>query len=435
MNYLDELKNKRITVLGLGVSGLSTMRFFARKNIDFSVVDSRETPPNLAVAEQLATRVHFGALTDSVFNDAELIVISPGIALSNMYIQDAIARGVEVIGDVELFARLNTKPVYAVTGSNGKSSVVTLTYDVLNQAGFNVALAGNIGTPVLDVVDQDFDCYVLELSSFQLETTHSLICEASCVLNISEDHMDRYDSLADYANAKQRIHLHSKLAVLNHDDELTYTAHQPQVSFGIKQGDLHLLGGAFNLDGQKQLQTSELKVIGIHNQLNALAVMALLTRLNLSFEIYKRAFNQFSGLAHRCQLVAEDNGVIYVNDSKATNVGATQAALMSLANGKNIILLAGGVGKGADFSPLKSEISSYVKQLITFGEDKEKIAALSENSKQVESLELAVKEAKESAVSGDIVLLAPACASFDMFKSFEHRGEVFSELVHKVVNV
>ena len=435
MNYLDELKNKSITVLGLGVSGLSTMRFFARKNIDFSVVDSRETPPNLAVAEQLATRVHFGALTDSVFNDAELIVISPGIALSNMYIQDAIARGVEVIGDVELFARLNTKPVYAVTGSNGKSSVVTMTYDVLNQAGFNVALAGNIGTPVLDVVDQDFDCYVLELSSFQLETTHSLICEASCVLNISEDHMDRYDSLADYANAKQRIHLHSKLAVLNHDDELTYTAHQPQVSFGIKQGDLHLLGSAFNLDGQKQLQTSELKVIGIHNQLNALAVMALLSRLNLSSEIYKRAFNQFSGLAHRCQLVAEDNGVIYVNDSKATNVGATQAALMSLANGKNIILLAGGVSKGADFSPLKSEISSYVKQLITFGEDKEKIAALCENSKQVESLELAVKEAKESAVSGDIVLLAPACASFDMFKSFEHRGEVFSELVHKVVNI
>lgn len=435
MNYLDELKNKSITVLGLGVSGLSTMRFFARKNIDFSVVDSRETPPNLAVAEQLATRVHFGALTDSVFNDAELIVISPGIALSNMYIQDAIARGVEVIGDVELFARLNTKPVYAVTGSNGKSSVVTLTYDVLNQAGFNVALAGNIGTPVLDVVDQDFDCYVLELSSFQLETTHSLICEASCVLNISEDHMDRYDSLADYTNAKQRIHLHSKLAVLNHDDELTYTAHQPQVSFGIKQGDLHLLGSAFNLDGQKQLQTSELKVIGIHNQLNALAVMALLSRLNLSSEIYKRAFNQFSGLAHRCQLVAEDNGVIYVNDSKATNVGATQAALMSLANGKNIILLAGGVSKGADFSPLKSEISSYVKQLITFGEDKEKIAALCENSKQVESLELAVKEAKESAVSGDIVLLAPACASFDMFKSFEHRGEVFSELVRKVVNV
>jgi len=435
MNYLDELKNKSITVLGLGVSGLSTMRFFARKNIDFSVVDSRETPPNLAVAEQLATRVHFGALTDSVFNDAELIVISPGIALSNMYIQDAIARGVEVIGDVELFARLNTKPVYAVTGSNGKSSVVTLTYDVLNQAGFNVALAGNIGTPVLDVVDQDFDCYVLELSSFQLETTHSLICEASCVLNISEDHMDRYDSLADYTNAKQRIHLHSKLAVLNHDDELTYTAHQPQVSFGIKQGDLHLLGSAFNLDGQKQLQTSELKVIGIHNQLNALAVMALLSQLNLSSEIYKRAFNQFSGLAHRCQLVAEDNGVIYVNDSKATNVGATQAALMSLANGKNIILLAGGVSKGADFSPLKSEISSYVKQLITFGEDKEKIAALCENSKQVESLELAVKEAKESAVSGDIVLLAPACASFDMFKSFEHRGEVFSELVRKVVNV
>lgn len=434
MNYLDELKNKRITVLGLGVSGLSTMRFFARKNIDFSVVDSREVPPNLEVAEELAIRVHFGALTDSVFNDAELIVVSPGIALSNMYIQGAIARGVEVIGDVELFARLNTKPVYAVTGSNGKSSVVTLTRDVLKQAGFNVALAGNIGTPVLDVVDQDFDCYVLELSSFQLETTYSLACEASCVLNISEDHMDRYNSLVDYANAKQRIHLHSKLAVVNCDDALTHTSHQPQVSFSVHQGDYQLTNQYFSAFGETLLATGELRVIGLHNQLNALAVMALLKNLALPVGIFKAAFNQFSGLAHRCQLVAEHNKVLYVNDSKATNVGATQAALISLANGKNIILLAGGVGKGADFSPLKNEIETYVKQLITFGEDREKIAALSDNTKQVESLELAVKLAKECAVSGDVVLLAPACASFDMFKSFEHRGEVFSELVHKVVN-
>ncbi|MDE3271214.1 UDP-N-acetylmuramoyl-L-alanine--D-glutamate ligase [Pseudoalteromonas sp. G4] len=434
MNYLDELKNKKIIVLGLGVSGLSTMRFFARKNIDFSVVDSREVPPNEDVAKQLANSFHFGKLTNSVFEDAELIVISPGIALSNMYIQDAISRGVEVIGDVELFARLNTKPVYAVTGSNGKSSVVTLTRDVLKQAGFNVALAGNIGTPVLDVVDEDFDCYVLELSSFQLETTYSLVCEASCVLNISEDHMDRYDSLVDYANAKQRIHLNSKLAVVNCDDALTHTSHQPQVSFSAQQGDYQLTNQYFSAFGESLLTTAELSVIGLHNQLNALAVMALLKNLDLSVDVFKAAFNQFSGLAHRCQLIAEHNNVLYVNDSKATNVGATQAALMSLANSKNIILLAGGVGKGADFSPLKSEIETYVKQLITFGEDRAKIAALSDNTKQVESLELAVQLANECAVSGDIVLLAPACSSFDMFKSFEHRGEVFSELVHKVVN-
>uniref|UniRef100_UPI003561BDB6 UDP-N-acetylmuramoyl-L-alanine--D-glutamate ligase n=1 Tax=Pseudoalteromonas sp. TaxID=53249 RepID=UPI003561BDB6 len=398
MNYLDELKNKKIIVLGLGVSGLSTMRFFARKNIDFSVVDSREVPPNEDIAKQLASSFHFGKLTKSVFEDAELIVISPGIALSNMYIQDAISRGVEVIGDVELFARLNTKPVYAVTGSNGKSSVVTLTRDVLKQAGFNVALAGNIGIPVLDVVDENFEFYVLELSSFQLETTHSLVCEASCVLNISEDHMDRYDSLVDYANAKQRIHLHSKLAVVNYDDVLTHTSHQPQVSFSAQQGDYQLTNQNFSAFGEALLATAELSVIGLHNQLNALAVMALLKNLDLSVDVFKAAFNQFSGLAHRCQLVAEHNKVLYVNDSKATNVGATQAALISLANGKNIILLAGGVGKGADFSPLKNEIETYVKQLITFGEDRAKIAALSDNTKQVESLELAVKLANECAV-------------------------------------
>lgn len=433
MNYLDELKNKKIIVLGLGVSGLSTMRFFARKNIAFSVVDSRDLPPNADIATQLATDTHFGALNDTLFKNVDLIVISPGIALFNMYIQDAITRGVEVIGDVELFARINTKAVYAVTGSNGKSSVVTLTRDVLKQAGYKVALAGNIGTPVLDVIDQDYDCYVLELSSFQLETTHSLVCEASCVLNISEDHMDRYDSLGDYAYAKQRIHLHSKHVVVNFDDALTHCKQKPGVSFGAQQGDYTISQQYFNVHGKQMLSTDELKVIGLHNQLNALAVMALLENLKLPVDVFKTAFNQFSGLAHRCQLVCEDNGVLYVNDSKATNVGATQAALTSLAKGKNIILLAGGVGKGADFSPLKVDIETTVKQLITFGKDKAQIAALCENAIQTNSLEDAVLQAKAIAVSGDIVLLAPACASFDMFNSFEHRGDVFVELVNKAV--
>ena len=434
MNYIDELRNKKIIVLGLGISGLSTLRFFARHDISCGVIDSRENPPNAKIAIDLAETHHFGLLDGQLFNAVDLVVISPGLALSNLYVQEAISKGVEVIGDVELFARLNTKPVYAVTGSNGKSSVVTLARDVLIEAGFKVALAGNIGIPVLDVIDQEVDCYVLELSSFQLETTESLRCAASCVLNISEDHMDRYASLEEYALAKQKIHANSDLVIVNGDDALTASNLSPHLRFSTLQGYYHLENGMFCYAGEALMATDKLPVIGTHNQLNALAVMALLHNLSLSVAVFERAFQQFRGLAHRCQVVAKYQEVLYINDSKATNVGATQAALLSLGSNRNIVLIAGGVGKGADFSALKADIDTYVKQLVVFGQDRDQLARLSDTSKYADSLELAVKLAKDCASSGDIVLLAPACASFDMFKSFEHRGDTFVNLVEQMVN-
>jgi UDP-N-acetylmuramoylalanine--D-glutamate ligase len=435
MNYLNELKNKHIIVLGLGISGLSTLRFFARHNIPCDVVDSRDNPPNADSAIELARSHHFGALSKGLFTHADLIVISPGIPLATSEIQHALANGIEVVGDIELFARLNNKPVYAVTGSNGKSSVVTLAADVLTKAGLKVALAGNIGTPVLDVVEHNVDCYVLELSSFQLETTKSLNCEASCVLNISADHMDRYDTLVEYAHAKQRIHNNSKLIIVNHDDQLTASDKHPQLTFAANQADYYIEKGHFCYQHQPLLATNTLSVIGTHNQLNALSVMALLHNLSLPIAVFNQAFSAFFGLAHRCQLVTTHNHVSYINDSKATNVGATQAALSSLAEGKNIILIAGGVGKGADFSELKSDLDNSVKQLIAFGQDKAQLALLTPNSAQVNDLNEAVLLAKHLAVPGDIVLFAPACASFDMFQNFEHRGETFAKIVKQMVTI
>lgn len=422
-------------VLGAGVSGLSTARFLSRHDVPFLMVDSRPSPPNQEELAKLAQQCVFGELNDALLTSVDLIIISPGIALAQPNIANAQRAGVEIIGDIELFARLNNKPVYAVTGSNGKSSVVTLTRDVLRQAGFNVALAGNIGTPVLDVVDQEFDCYVLELSSFQLETTFSLQTAASAYLNLSEDHMDRYDDFEAYGAAKQRIFMHTKLAVHNFDDQQT----KPQQavrdgSFGLSQGDYYLANGFFVFQGQPILETASLSVLGTHNQLNALAVMVLLHDLNLDPQVFQRAFSQFKGLPHRCQLVAEHHGIRFVNDSKATNIGATCAALESLAEGDfaNIILIAGGDGKGADFTSLKPYLSKYVKHLVCIGKDGAQIAALKPNSTLASSMKEAVQTALSSAISGDIVLLAPACASLDMYSNFMARGDDFSACAQEV---
>ena len=431
--YLNELKNKSITVLGLGLSGMSTVRFLARNNLAFRVIDSREFPPNAAEAQKLASSYHFGDLADADLANCDVLIISPGLPLANPHVQEVIAKGVEVIGDVELFARINTKPVYAVTGSNGKSSVVTLASKVLTEAGFSVALAGNIGTPVLDVVDGEYDCFVLELSSFQLETTYSLKCKASCVLNLSEDHMDRYESLTSYQQAKLAIHRNSERVVINQDDTLTHYKHALVTSFGLKQADYYLADQYFMHHDKVLCSVDQLSVLGTHNQLNALAVMALLDDLALEKTVFIRTFKHFHGLPHRCQLVVEVDGVKYINDSKATNVGATVAAIRSLANDKNIILIAGGVGKGADFTELQVDIERSVKKLIVFGQDAKLIAKLEQSAESVDSLEQAVKMAKASAVKGDLVLFAPACASFDMFKSFEHRGDVFIDCVNHEV--
>ncbi|MGO3300724.1 MAG: UDP-N-acetylmuramoyl-L-alanine--D-glutamate ligase, partial [Pseudoalteromonas sp.] len=349
------------------------------------------------------------------------IIISPGLSLSTDAVAKAIDAGVEVIGDVELFARLTDKPVVAVTGSNGKSTVVTLAYDVLKTAGYKVGLGGNIGTAVLDLLNDGFDVFVLELSSFQLDTTTSLKPISASVLNVSEDHLDRYENYQGYINSKQTIYRYASLAVVNKDDSATYTDTANQVSFGLTSGDYclksHQGEDYFTVKGESLLPVSCLNVVGRHNQLNALAVMALLSPFTISGEHYRRAFSEFTGLAHRCQFVTKLNGVKYFNDSKATNVGATIAAIASLANqAKQLVVIAGGDAKGADLNALKPYLQEQLKALICFGKDAKALVALTEKGHLTANMDEAVSLAKELSTEGDIVLLAPACASIDMYK-------------------
>lgn len=434
MTYLKQLKELNIIVLGLGVSGLSTVRFLLQNNINPIVVDSRLNAPGkdwlLENAPEL--EVKLGDLSNANLSQADLIIISPGIALAQTDVALAITSGVEVIGDIELFARINTQPVIAVTGSNGKSSVVTLTAKVLEKAGFNVGLGGNIGTPILDLLVQSHDVFVLELSSFQLETTSSLKPVSATVLNISEDHLDRYDGMAHYTQTKHKIYENCENAIYSLDDKETYpTKVNHKLSFAANNADFCLVNqngqNYFSALGKILFETSNLQVEGKHNQLNALAVMALLSPWGLEPETVKQGFNEFSGLDHRCQLVCSHKNVKYFNDSKATNVGACIASIESLAaDSKNIILIAGGDGKGADFSTLVPYFDKHIKQLICLGKDAHQLAKLSDSSLQVNSMAEAVNLASEHALSGDIVLLAPACSSLDMYPNFMTRGDDFS---------
>ncbi|NMP02574.1 UDP-N-acetylmuramoyl-L-alanine--D-glutamate ligase [Pseudoalteromonas arctica] len=439
MQYLNEIKNKQITVLGLGVTGLGIVRFLLSHGLTPKVVDSRVTPPGIDWLKEHAPTLdtHFGKLDDAELCLSDMIIISPGLSLKIPAVADAINAGVEVIGDVELFARINTKPVVAVTGSNGKSTVVTLAYEVLKEAGYKVALGGNIGTAVLDLLNDDFDVYVLELSSFQLDTTTSLKPVSATVLNVSEDHLDRYDSYQAYIDSKLSIYNFAELIVVNADDSQTHPVERgttPLISFGAQQGDYHLAqhNGEthFMVKGDAFLPVDTLAVVGKHNYLNTLAVMALLSPFEVSKEQYKNALGQFNGLAHRCQFVAELNGVKYFNDSKATNVGATIAAIDSLASdGENLIVIAGGDAKGADLNALKPYIEQHVKALICFGKDASDLAAITNKSYLTNNMEEAVTLAKVLSSTGNIVLLAPACASIDMYNNYMQRGDDFVQCV------
>ncbi len=437
MKYLAQLTGKKIIVLGLGMSGLSTLRFLLSHNIIPKVVDSRQSPPGKEWIEENQANlvVHYGELEHAGLIDADMIIISPGIALANEFVLQASKAGIEIIGDIELFARINDKPIVAVTGSNGKSSVVTLAANVLIEAGYNVGLGGNIGTPILDLLSQNKDIYVLELSSFQLETTSSLSCLSAVILNISEDHLDRYPSMIEYIEAKHRIYSQSEICIYNNQDINTYPkSAKKSVSFGLANSDFCIINqnnsDNFSAKNNALFNINCLPLEGKHNQLNALAVLALLSPLKLKNEVYIQAFSKFQGLKHRCQLVKKIDGVSYFNDSKATNVGACIASIEGLySSDKKIILIAGGDGKGADFSSLKYHLDNYVEQLICIGKDAELLMALDDNALFATTMAEAVRLAKEIAQPGFKVLLAPACASLDMYPNFMARGDDFVHCV------
>ncbi len=434
-------------VVGLGKSGMSLVRFLARQGIRFAVADTRANPPELAAirAQYPEVEVRCGELGVEFLCRADELYVSPGLALATPALQAAAARGVKLLGDIELFARHAKAPIVAITGSNAKSTVTTLVGEMAVAAGKRVAVGGNLGTPALDLLSDDVELYVVELSSFQLETTDQLNAEVATVLNISEDHMDRYSGLPAYHLAKHRIFRGARQVVVNRQDGLsrpligentpcwTFGLNKPDFKgFGLveEQGEKHL---AFQFE--TLMPARELKVRGAHNQANALAALALGHAVGLPFEPMLQALREFTGLAHRCQWLRERDGVSYYDDSKATNVGAALAAIEGLGAdiaGK-LVLVAGGDGKGADFSALRAPVAAHCRAVILLGRDAPLLADVLADTGvpliRVTSLDESVAKAAELAQSGDAVLLSPACASLDMFKNFEERGRLFAQAV------
>lgn len=438
-----KLTAKRIAVVGLGLSGLATVRFLLSKGVKPVLMDTRKQPLGLEqISPEKVDGIYLGELDANRLAQMELIIVSPGLSIKHPALRFARLQGAEVIGDVELFARFNNKPVVAITGSNGKSTVTMLVEAMLKQSGIAAVAAGNIGLPVLDAITQPTTAvFVLELSSFQLDTTDNLQTLASANLNVSADHLDRYIDMAEYAAAKRRIFRHSQLAIYNAEDPLT-KPNSPQQELALsltvnQQGYGVVLQQQqpwLQVAGEPLLPLSEMSLFGEHNHFNALAAAALALAAGASREAIAQALRTFKGLPHRCELVAELGGVRWINDSKATNIGATQAALAGLRSsvaGK-LILIAGGDAKGADVTELQAVLTQDVQELITLGQDGPAIAALKPGSKTVKTLQQAVRLAAELAKPGDMVLLSPACASLDMFKSYADRGEQFAKAVREL---
>lgn len=426
---------------GLGLTGQSVLRYFNRLGEACLGFDTR-ADLDIAALQQAFPEGQFavGNLPSVWRSKITTLVLSPGIAKSDAWVLELMQNGVEVIGDIELFARTVGQPIIGITGSNGKSTVTTLVAEVLSEAGYQVGMGGNIGIPALDLLDSEqpeYQVFVLELSSFQLETTYSLHTVAATILNVSEDHMDRYAGLEDYLQAKLNIFTNTDLAVLPSQFPDNVWVQAPVViRFG--EGSPNCVMQIDNEDWlvfeqQKIMRTADMALQAEHHFMNALATIALCRNFSVDLEIFRTVFGRFTGLPHRTQWVAEIDGVAWINDSKGTNVGATVAAIQSLgksAKGK-VILLAGGVGKDADFSALASVMSRYGRHSILFGRDQNLIALAMGSTPYtcVADLALALKLALDLAQPGDIVLFSPACASFDQFKNYAHRGQVFESLV------
>lgn len=432
--------SEKIAIIGLGATGLSCVNFYKKKGIVVTVFDTRELPPG---KEQLdaQTQLICGELNADSLAQFDTLVVSPGIAIATPAIKQAADNGVEIIGDIELFARELKQPAYqqsklvTITGSNGKSTVTSWLGYIAEQAGIKVAVGGNIGVPALDLLANDVELYILELSSFQLETTESLNADIATILNISEDHLDRYPSYQAYIDAKHKIYQQSQSVLVNRDDPLTHTKIKPQQSFGFDNsayGISHEQDKTYlSIDAQPLVACEELKLSGKHNWMNALAVTALALKVAINKSAIIKGLTSYQGLSHRCEFVKEVKGVRWINDSKATNIGATKAALVGLSDtisGKVHVIL-GGDGKGADFSELQDVLTQIQGEILCFGQDAQRIAKQDKRATQVDNLEQAVNYINERVVAGDLVILTPACASIDMYKNFMQRGEHFCELV------
>jgi UDP-N-acetylmuramoylalanine--D-glutamate ligase len=452
-----QLADKSVLVLGLGETGLSLVRWLLVHGAHVRAADSRNCPPSMELLRTQFPQVELrcGVFRGELLDGIELIAISPGLPLSDPLIQKAAARGIPIVGDIELFAQSlpqHPRPkIIAITGSNGKTTVTSMVGAMCRAAGLDTAVAGNISPAVLDVLierrGQQPDVWVLELSSFQLETTSSLNADAATVLNISEDHLDRYSGMGEYIAAKARIFRSDGhdggVQVLNRDDadsigmallgrmQITFGLNAPQIEddWGIERDDenIWLVQGT-----RRVLSANELQVAGLHNVANALAALALCRAVGLPLAPLLKGLRGFKGLSHRVEPVAEISDVIYYDDSKGTNVGATVAALQGL--GRPVVLIAGGDGKGQDFTPLRPVVVQHARAVVLIGRDAGKIAEALESCSvpvvYAQDMEDAVRQSAALAQAGDAVLLSPACASFDMFRNYAHRAEVFIAAVH-----
>jgi UDP-N-acetylmuramoylalanine--D-glutamate ligase len=452
----------RALVLGLGRTGLSCARYLRRRGLTVRVADTRERPPALDALHQDGAEVELrtGAFEPALLDDVAQVVVSPGLSVREPVVQEAGRRGLPVVGDIELFARETRAPVAAVTGTNGKSTVTTLVSELASAAGRPTLAGGNLGEPALDLLARPVpELYVLELSSFQLETTYSLRTVTATVLNVTPDHMDRYATLADYAQAKARIFDGCEVAVVNADDPLVREMpreRQRVLEFSVRSRDADYALAeepepVLLRRGEPLLPMSRLRIPGRHNAVNAMAALAMCEALELPDAPVLAALADFRGLPHRAQWVADIDGVRYVNDSKGTNVGATVAAVEGMSG--PLVIIAGGDGKNADFTPLREAFRGKVRHAVLIGRDAPRLAAALHGGKMARSqfhgdaekmapshfsVEIAadmlsaVRAARAAARSGDTVLLSPACASLDMYRDYAHRGEEFIAAVRSL---
>lgn len=436
-------------IIGLGQTGLSCARFLLQQGNAVAVIDSSNQPACLDALQKDYPEVvvKTGGIPADWLMRADSIILSPGVDPRLTQIQQAAAAGIEIVGDIELFARYANAPIIAITGSNGKSTVTTLVGLMARMADKVVAIGGNLGTPALDLLTNDPapDFYILELSSFQLETVESLNAFAAVILNVSPDHLDRYDSVEDYQQVKQKVYRGNGVMVINRDDpiisamayenrnQLGFSLHPSQ---GYEFGLLKQRGHLWLAEGETPLMlVSEMKITGKHNIANALAALALGSVMGLPMDVMLRALREFKGLPHRCRFVRELHNVCWFNDSKATNVGACIAAINGLAEQGSIVLIAGGVGKGQDFSPLTPVLAEFVSTIVLIGQAAEEISRHVPETVQLHfaaDIKAAVRLANNAATSGQQVLLSPACASFDQFTSYADRGERFEQAVREL---
>lgn len=435
----------RAIVVGLGRTGLSCARYLQSRGLSFAVTDSRPAPPESAALDNLApdADVRFGAFDESLLDGAAQVIASPGVSLREPFLMSAAARGIPIIGDIELFAREAQAPIAAITGTNGKSTVTTLVGSMANAAGRGAIAGGNLGRPALDLLDDPVpELYVLELSSFQLETTVSLRAAAAAVLNVTPDHMDRYQTIAEYAAAKARIFQRCEAAIVNMDDLAVRTMHyQPSRVLGFS---LHAEGADYYVRMQgdevilmhareRLVSMSELKIAGLHNAANALAALATCDALELSRPACLQALRDFPGLPHRSQWVADVNDIRFVDDSKGTNVGATLAAVAGMPG--SLVVIAGGQGKNQDFQPLAQAFRGKVRHVVLLGQDAKQLDAALQGATTTQfarDMKEAVQLAANAARAGETVLLSPACASLDMFRDYSHRGDAFAAAVREL---